>query len=114
MKIEKETTTKWIAALEKAKANGKNAKLSESAIFKASKPRRQRVTVTLQKLEKYVNNNDNIIVPGKILGTGKITKKFNISAIEYSASSLEMLKAAGCSVVAIENMIKNDNIRIIV
>ncbi len=114
MKMEKDTTKKWIMTLEKAKESGKNAGLSESAIFKASKPRRQRVKVTLLKLQKYAKDNDNIIVPGKVLGTGKISKKFNISAIEYSKSSLERLKEAGCNIVDIKNMIEKDNLRILV
>ncbi len=114
MNIEKDATKKWIAALEKAKESGKNAGLSQSAIFRASKPRRQRAQVTLLKLEKYAKENDNIIVPGKILGTGKLTKKFNISAVEYSKSSLNSLKGAGCKILDISSMIKNDNVRIIV
>ena len=112
--MEKESTRKWIMALEKASSTGKNVGLSKSILFKASKPRRQRVKVTLQKLDKYAKENDNIVVPGKILGTGKITKKFNVSAVEYSKSSLELLRASGCKVLDIESMIKNQNVKIII
>ncbi len=114
MKIEKDATKKWISALEKCKENGTNVNLSRSAIFRAQKPRRERTKVTLLKLEKYVKDNENIIIPGKVLGTGKITKKFNISAIEYSESSLQKLQEAGCKIVDIESMMKNNNVRIIV
>ncbi|MEM0200885.1 MAG: 50S ribosomal protein L18e [Candidatus Micrarchaeaceae archaeon] len=114
MKIEKDATKKWIASLEKSKENGNNANLSESAIFRSKKPRRQRVKVTLLKLEKYANNNDYIIIPGKVLGTGKITKKFNISAVEYSKSAIKKLEAAGCKIIDIESIMKNNNVRIIV
>ncbi len=114
MKIEKDATKKWIAALEKSKESGKNVNLSRSAIFRAEKPRRQRAKVTLLKLEKYAKDNDNIIIPGKVLGTGKITKKFNISAVEYSKSSLEKLQAAGCKIVDVESIMKNNNVRMIV
>ncbi|MGC8479517.1 MAG: uL15 family ribosomal protein [Candidatus Micrarchaeia archaeon] len=114
MKIEKDATKKWIESLERVKVSSKNPGLSEMAIFKASKPKRQRVKVTLMKLEKYANENDNIIVPGKILGTGKINKKFNISAIEYSKGALETLKSAGCKITDVESIMKNSNVRIIV
>ena len=51
-------------------------------------PARSRKTVNLYKINKYSEEGDNIIVPGKVLGEGQMDHKINITAMEYSARAL--------------------------
>jgi len=80
----------------------------------ASRPRRRRVVVNLSKIEKCAKDNDSILVPGKVLGVGRIGKKISICAVEFSADALVKLKGAGCSIVGVEEILKREKVRLIV
>ena len=41
------------------------------------KPTRIRREVNIYKLDKYCKDNETVIVPGKVLGMGDLTKKIN-------------------------------------
>jgi large subunit ribosomal protein L18e len=112
--IEKTQIRKWIESLEKAKAGSKNPKLLSYLIKLSSKPKRQRVSVNLDKLNRYANEKDSIIVPGKVLGYGKISKSIRITAIDFSGSAVEKLKTAKCDIVDINDMLSGKPARIII
>ena len=116
MEIENTKISKWIELLSKSKSkeNAKNKKLLEYLKFLASKPKRQRVSVNLYKLDKYSKENEAIVVPGKVLGTGEISKSINITAIDFSSGALEKLKGSKCKVVGLDEMISKGGARIII
>lgn len=98
----------------KASATDKNKKRSAYIVRLMSKPKRQRVSVNLAKLEKLANSGENVIIPGKVLGRGIVTKKINVAAVVYSSDAEKKLKEAGCTVIGIKEMLKKDNVRIII
>jgi len=112
--MENTKITGWLDILEKAKAQSKGTKKYAQLIKLASRPKRHRVSVNLDKLNKLANDNESIIVPGKVLGIGNMSKKINISAISFSGNAKEKLKASKCSIVKIEDMLKDKNARIII
>lgn len=81
------------------------------------KPTRQRRIVNLWKLEKEAKEGDVIIIPGKVLGDGVLTKRLTIAAAQYSAEAKRKLAAGGSSVLTIEELLRKHadgkNIRII-
>ncbi len=112
--IEKNAVTEWLEELSKIDEKGKNAGLWKYVHRLASRPRRQRVSVNLTKLQKHANSGDNIIVPGKVLGRGELSKELNITAIEYSHDAVEKMKKANCKVIDLKEMKKKDNVKIII
>ena len=56
------------------------------------KPTRRRRSVNLSKINRYSKDNETIIVPGKILGTGTLTKNVTIAAFQFSESSKSKIK----------------------
>jgi len=65
------------------------------------RPRRKRVAVNLEKIEKVMAKmklpedekmKKVIVVPGKILGKGEITKKYKIVALSFSESARKKLE----------------------
>lgn len=111
---ENDDVNRWLEVLSTAKKNQKNAKMSSYLLKLALKPKRQRISVNLSKLDKFTSDNENIVVPGKLLGEGKISKKINISAMEYSEQAKEKLKESKCHIVDIGEMVKKEGVRIIV
>lgn len=114
MQTENTKINRWIETLSKSKITDKNAKLLKYLREIASRPKRQRVSVNLYKLEMMANANESIVVPGKVLGSGEIKKSINITAIDYSSSAVEKLKGAKCKVVSLDDMIANGGARIII
>lgn len=114
VRAEKIGLRQWLAALSSAKESGKNAGLWKYVYALASRPRRTRITVNLTKLERYAGANDNVVVPGKVLGVGNLKKSLNITAVEYSNGAAEKVRKAGGKIVTLEEMMKKDSVRIIV
>ena len=79
------------------------------------KPTRMHRVVNLSKIEKYTENNDVVIVPGKLLSGGELTKKITIIAYNYSQKTVDKLGKS--TVISIEDALKKypdaKNIKII-
>lgn len=57
-----------------------------------SRTRKNRVEVNLKKIDKYSEDGEIIIVPGKVLGVGNINKKIKLYAYKYSFNAMEKLR----------------------
>ncbi len=77
-------------------------------------PSRKRGAVSLYKLNKYTKEGDNVLVPKKVLSTGKLEHKINISALEYSSKAVQELKSSGSKIVDVKEMIGKEKIHLIV
>jgi large subunit ribosomal protein L18e len=70
--------------------------------------------VNLSRIEKYCDDNDVIIVPGKVLSGGELTKKVTVAAYAFSKTTQEKL---GTSLITIEEAMKKypkgNNLKII-
>ncbi len=112
--IEKNSVRIWLTELGKAQQTGKNSGIWRYIYNLASKPRRKRIAVNMSKLQKYAAAGENIVVPGKLLGTGSLDKSINITAVEYSSGALAKLRKAKCTVVALPEMMKKESVKIII
>ena len=81
------------------------------------KPTRQRRLVNIYKLDKYTKDNETVLVPGKVLGTGELSHKVNVAAYSFSDGAKEkIMKAKGqCFTIPelLEKNPKGQNVRII-
>jgi large subunit ribosomal protein L18e len=80
------------------------------------RPTRDHRVVNLSKIEKYTEDNDVVIVPGKLLSGGELTKKITIIAYIYSQITLEKVHDKA-NIISIEEGLKKypnaKNIKII-
>jgi large subunit ribosomal protein L18e len=72
------------------------------------KPTRRRREVNVYKLEKYTEIGDVIVVPGKVLGSGNLTKKITVAAVSISESAKEKIVEAKGQVMSIEELMKKN------
>ena len=70
------------------------------------KPKRRRVSVNISKINRYTDEGDLVIVPGKVLGSGFIDHKIIIGAYDYSLIARKKLIDAGCEVLSIKEFVK--------
>lgn len=69
---------------------------------------RQQASVNLGYLDAHTKEGDTIIVTGKVLGTGQISKKIRICALAFSASAHHKLKAAKAETASVLEEIKKN------
>jgi len=73
-----------------------------------SKPRRKKVEINLNKIDEESKEGDTIVVPGKVLGKGEISKKIEIVAFSYSKEAERKLKEKKCKILSIKEEIKRN------
>jgi len=71
-----------------------------------SRSRRQRAEVNLSKLDAYAEDGGTVLVPGKVLGTGVLSKKVTVAAFSFSDSAKKMIIDAGGKTVSIDGLCK--------
>lgn len=72
------------------------------------KPSRQLREVNVFKLEKHASEGDIIVVPGKVLASGNLTKKLTVAALTLSEAAKEKILAAKGEVLTIEELMNKN------
>jgi len=70
------------------------------------KPSRQRRAVNLARINRYTDENDIIIVPGKVLGSGNLNHKLTISAYQFSGQAKDKLEKIGAKMITLLDLSK--------
>jgi len=73
-----------------------------------SRPKRKSISVNLDKINKIAKESSTILVAGKILARGDLTKKLNIAAFRTSEEARNKIKASGSSYFKIEELVKKN------
>jgi large subunit ribosomal protein L18e len=94
---------KTIAELKQQKA-----KLWKRVARELEKPTRKRREVNLSKIQRFAKNGEVVLVPGKVLSSGELSKKITIAAWAFSANAIAKIKAAGGKPVTILDLVKTN------
>ena len=82
-----------------------------------SKPKRRRIAVNISRISRYTKENDEVVVPGKVLGSGIINHPVKVAAFDFSDQARsKIIKAKGeCLTIAelAEMNPKGTNVKII-
>jgi len=73
-----------------------------------SRPRRERVEVNLSKIDEYADEDATVIVPGKVLGSGTLSKKLNIAAFSFSQSAKKLIGQVGGKTMSIDSLYRSN------
>jgi large subunit ribosomal protein L18e len=73
-----------------------------------SSSRKNRIDANLSEIEKNVDDKKIIVVPGKVLSQGEVSKKIKVVALKFSEKAREKLIKSGCSIEIILNEIKKN------
>jgi large subunit ribosomal protein L18e len=83
-----------------------NVALWRSVAKILSKSGSNKSEVNVSKINKYSNNKETVIIPGKVLGDGKISKNINVIGFSASLMAIEKIKRAGGNFTLIKDFIK--------
>ena len=110
--LKKKTNPELVETIIFAKKNKNWNKIAEIL----SSPRRNKISLNLSAIEKE-SDGKVLVVPGKVLSSGDVTKKIKIVALNFSKSAKEKLLNAKCEISSILEEIKQNpdakNIKII-
>jgi len=84
----------------------KNVRLWKRVAFDLEKPTRQKRIINLSRINRYAKENETIVVPGKVLGSGLLNHKVTIAAYGFSNSALEKINKADSKAMKIEELMK--------
>ena len=73
-----------------------------------SGPSRLYKQINLDELNKV--DSKKVLVIGKVLGSGDITKKMQVSALGYSKQAKEKLIKAGCEVLTVKDSLQKKSL----
>ena len=96
-----ETVLQTIAVLEKTTRKGKKS-LWKDIAKRLGKPRRQRASANIWKLNSVKTEKKFMLVPGKVLGTGQMEKSLNVIALEFSDSAKKKISEKGRAITIVE------------
>ena len=71
------------------------------------KPTRQRRVVNLSSFDTCTKENEIIIVPGKVLGSGEVNHKITVAAYAFSGSAIDKINKNGKALSITELMKEN-------
>lgn len=92
------------------KAKASRLKLWKALAEELEKPRRKRREVNLSKLSRYGVEGRLIIVPGKVLGAGKVAKRLTVAALGFSQQAKRKIEEAGGKCVGIEDILDSNRV----
>ena len=104
IRTKKKTNSELVETIALALKN----KAWNSLAHKLSGATRSFSAVNLDKIEKETKAGDTIIIPGKVLSKGNVTKKVRLCALSFSETAIEKLKATKSEVVLISEEIKKN------
>ena len=71
-------------------------------------PTRKRRIVNLARINRYTKENEMIVVPGKVLGSGLLNHKLTIAAFAFSDGALDKINSANGKAIHIQELMKED------
>lgn len=69
------------------------------------KVNRKRPEVNISDIERVAEEDETVVVPGKVLGTGRLTKEVNVAAFKVSDSAREKIEAEGGDFMFIQELV---------
>ncbi|WP_457549028.1 50S ribosomal protein L18e [Archaeoglobus sp.] len=94
-----------IELLFKASAENK-VKIWKDIAERLARPKRLYAEVNVSKIERYAKEGETILVPGKVLGGGRITKAVTVAALSFSDSAKRKIESAGGKCITIPQLIE--------
>ena len=88
------------------KAKDENAPIWRRVRELLYRPKRRRIAVNISRINRYTQDGDVVVVPGKVLGSGIMDHKIIIGAYDYSVTAYKKLKEAGCEVLSLRELVE--------
>lgn len=86
--------TSLIAELKSA-AREREADVWSTIASQLEKPRRSHAEVNLGRIDRYAREDEVVVVPGKVLGSGTLRKSVTVAAVDFSSTAETKIEQVG-------------------
>lgn len=101
--IDRKSNPVLVELIHNLKAAGREgAPIWRDIASRLEKPSRNWAQVNVSKLEQHVRDGENVVVPGKLLGSGDPARAFTVIAYSASATAKAKIAAAGGTVLTLD------------
>ena len=90
------------------KAKELDADIWSDLAERLSKSNRSRAEVNVSQLDRHTDDGDTVVVPGKVLGSGKIGHSVSVAAFDFSSRSVGRIQEAGGKTLTINELLENN------
>jgi large subunit ribosomal protein L18e len=100
----------------KAVGRESGAGVWEDVADRLEQPRRTHAEVNLGQIERYAREDETVVVPGKVLGSGVLEKEVTVAAVDFSSTAREKVDRVGDAVSLAQVVERNPdgtNVRVI-
>jgi large subunit ribosomal protein L18e len=89
------------------------ARQNEVAIWKdvakrLEKPGKNYAQVNLSKINRYAKDGETVLIAGKVLGSGLLSKAVTVAAYNFSVTALEKIEEVGGKCLTIEQILEEN------
>jgi len=107
--------------LELIRSLRKKAKENDAAIWRAvannlSTSKRRRIAVNLSRLNRHTKEKETVVIPGKVLGAGRLEHPLTVAAFAFSSEARSKITQVKGKCVSITELLegnpKGSNIKI--
>jgi len=89
-------------------ANQNNAPIWDYVAELLERPRRLRYAVNISKINRYTRPGEVVVVPGKVIGAGRLDHAVTVAALGFSEQAVEKIRAAGGRVLHILQLLREN------
>jgi large subunit ribosomal protein L18e len=82
----------------KAVSRESDAGVWQDVADRLEKPRRTHAEVNLGRIERYAREDETVVVPGKVLGSGVLQKNVTVAAVDFSSTARTKIEQVGDAV----------------
>ena len=90
-------------------ASKNNAKIWRRVAELLEKPTRKRVRVNLGKINRYTEEGDVIVIPGKVLASGSLDHSVTVAAWDFSVNAYKKVSRVGKAITIKRLLEENPN-----
>ncbi|MBP1921390.1 large subunit ribosomal protein L18e [Halorubrum alkaliphilum] len=100
----------------KSVSRDSGASVWQDVADRLERPRRTHAEVNLGRIERYAQEDETVVVPGKVLGSGVLNKEITVAAVDFSGTARTKIDQAG-EAVSLEQFVEQNpdgsNVRVI-
>ncbi len=85
-----------------------NAEVWSDLAERLNKSNRSRAEVNVSQLDRHTEEGETVVVPGKVLGSGKLDHSISVAAFNFSSRASDRIRDAGGKTLSIEELLEDN------
>ncbi|WP_292486976.1 50S ribosomal protein L18e [Methanohalobium sp.] len=97
-----------LIGLLKETSHTENAPIWKDLAKRLEKPNRTHAEVNLSKIDRNTDENEIVLVPGKVLGAGDLGHGVTVAALKISNTAKDKIESVGGKILTIEEILEEN------